>query len=172
MFSKQDIEKYFQAEKQLGWLFIVIGSLSVLISIYLLFFQKTAFGKGAAIPLLVLGLVELAAAVTVSRRSDADRTRNVYAYDMNPGQLQKEELPRMEKVVQRFIPLKRAETACVLAGLLLMFFFRKKSDQAFWYGLGFTLTLQAVLFLLADFSASKRAVRYYAGLKSHVEKLH
>jgi len=36
MFGKQDIEKYFLAEKQLGLLFIIIGSLAVVLAIIFL----------------------------------------------------------------------------------------------------------------------------------------
>src|SRR5437762_4412597 len=99
MFSKQDIEKYFLAEKQLGLLFIVVGAVAIVLAIIFFFLLKTSFYKGAAIPLLVIGLIQLIAGTTVYKRSDNDRIRNVYAYDMNPGQLKNEELPRMQAVI-------------------------------------------------------------------------
>jgi len=53
MFSKQDIEKYFLAEKQLGLLFIIIGAIAIVLAIVFFFLLKTSFYKGAAIPLLL-----------------------------------------------------------------------------------------------------------------------
>src|SRR5450432_4695096 len=100
MFTKQDIEKYFLAEKQMSILFIIIGSVAVVLAIIFFFLLKTSFYKGAAVPLLLIGLIQLIAGATVFKKSDNDRIRNVYAYDMNPGQLKNEELPRMKTVVK------------------------------------------------------------------------
>ena len=59
------------------------------------FFLKSNFYKGAAIPFVLIGLLLGIVGYTVYNRSDADRTRNVYAYDMNPSQLKNKELMRV-----------------------------------------------------------------------------
>jgi hypothetical protein len=170
MFSKQDIEKYFLAEKQLGLLFIIIGSVAVVLAIIFFFLLKTSFYKGAAVPLLLIGLIQLIAGATVFKKSDNDRIRNVYAYDMNPGQLKNEELPRMQTVVKNFAVIKWAEAGLIATGLVLIFYFRTNADKAFWYGFGLTLTLQAILLFFADSSAEKRAIQYTNGIESFLKK--
>lgn len=171
MFSKQDIEKYFLAEKQLSLVFIVIGSIAIILAVVFFFLLKTSFYKGAAVPLLLIGLIQLIAGATVFKKSDNDRIRNVYAYDMNPGQLKNEELPRMKTVVKNFAVIKWAETAFIIAGLALIFYYRTNADKAFWYGLGLTLTIQAILLFFADYSSEKRAIQYKNGVEGFVQKL-
>jgi hypothetical protein len=170
MFSKPDIEKYFIAEKQESFLFLVIGAIALILAIAFFFFLKTNFYKGAAIPLVLTGLIQLAVGYTVYKRSDGDRVRNVYAYDMNPGQLKNEELPRMKTVNKNFVIYRWVEIACILGGAVLIFYCKTNPDKAFWYGLGMTLVIQATLMLGADYFAEKRAIQYSKGIDSLFEK--
>lgn len=170
MFNKQDIEKYFLAEKQLGILFIVIGSVAIILAVIFFLLLKTSFYKGAALPLLVIGLIQLGASITIYRKSDADRIRNVYAYDMNPAQLKNEELPRMYKVVKNFALIKWVETVLIITGLVLIYFNRNNPEKAFWYGLGITLTMQVIIMLFADYAAERRAKQYIKGMESFIRK--
>ncbi len=87
MFTKADIEKYFNAEKAESLLFLGIGIAGIIVAVLFLFVLKTQFYKGAAVPLLLVGVVMGIVGYTVYTRSDGDRIRNVYAYDMNPGEL-------------------------------------------------------------------------------------
>lgn len=166
MFSKQDIEKYFLAEKQLGLFFIVIGSIAIALAIMFFFFIKDGFYRGAALALLVIALVQLLVGTTVYNRSDKDRARNVYAYDTNPAQLKNTELPRMKNVLQKFAIFKWIEMVLVATGLLLIFYYRNNPAMAFWYGLGLALTLQVLILFIADAAAEKRAKLYTAGLEA------
>ena len=170
MFSKADIEKYFMAEKQESLLFMIIGVVALVLAIVFFFFLKTNFYKGAAIPLVLVGLIQLVVGFTVYRRSDADRIRNVYAYDMNPAQLKNEELPRMQKVNKNFTVYSWIEIVLVLAGLALVLWFRKDPFKLFWFGAGLTLTIQAAIMLAADNFAEKRAQAYTKGIESFVKK--
>jgi hypothetical protein len=170
MFSKADIEKYFLAEKEESLIFIIIGIMALLLAIAFFIFYKTSFYKGAAIPLLVVGLIQLVVGYTVYKRSDEDRIRNVYAYDMNPGQLKNEELPRMKTVNKNFVIYRWAEIILVITGLVFIYYFRSNADKAFWFGLGLTLTIQALVMLVADYPAEKRAKLYTTGMESFVEK--
>jgi hypothetical protein len=168
MFTKQDIEKYFLAEKQMGILFIIIGSVAVVIAICFLFLLKTSFYKGAAVPLLVIGLIQLASSVVIYSKSDKHRIRIVYAHDMNPGQLKNEELPRMKKIIKNFASFKWIETALVITGLALIFYFRNNEQNAFWYGLGVTLSVMIIITFIADYAAERRAILYSNGIQSTV----
>jgi len=170
MFSRQDVEKYFLAEKQLGLVFIIIGAIAVVAAIVFFFLLKTAFYKGLAIPLLIIGLIQLIAGNTVYKRSDEDRKRNVYAYDMNPAQLKNEELPRMQTVIKKFVVIQWVEMALIVTGLVLLFYFRANTDKAFWYGFGIALVIQALLMFFADYAAERRAQQYIKGIESFVNR--
>ncbi len=170
MFTKADIEKYFAAEKQESLLFLVIGIVAILLAITFFFILKTNFYKGAAIPLLVIGLIQVTVGFTVYKRSDGDRIRNVYAFDMNPGELQDKELPRMEKVNKTFVIYRWLEIALILAGIILIMMFRLRPEKSFLFGLGVTLSIQAFLMLGADYFAEKRAHIYTNQLKAIFQK--
>ncbi len=170
MFTKADIEKYFIAEKQESLLFVIVGIIAVVIAIAFFFFLKTNFYRGAAIPLLLIGIIQIAVGYTVYKRSDGDRIRNVYAYDMNPGQLKNEELPRMQTVNKNFVIFRWIEIVLILLGAGLMFYFRNNPVNNFWYGLGITLTMQATLMLGADYFAEQRALGYVKGIEGFVDR--
>jgi hypothetical protein len=163
MFTKSDIEKYFIAEKQESLLFLIIGIVAVILAIAFYFFMKTSLYKGAAIPLLLIGLVQIVVGFTVYQRSDDDRIRNVYAYDMNPGQLKQEELPRMEKVNRNFVVYRWVEIAFAAIGILLIIKMRGNESGTFWYGFGIALMIPALIMLGADYFAEKRAQVYTNG---------
>ncbi|MEP7279087.1 MAG: hypothetical protein ABI813_10625 [Bacteroidota bacterium] len=170
MFSKQDIEKYFFAEKQLALLFIIIGASAIVLALVFFFLLKTNLYRGAAIPLVIIGLLQLAVGLDVFKKSDTHRIRNVYAYDMNPGQLKKEELPRMKEVLKNFALIKWVEMGLTVTGLALVFYHRPQATNAFWYGLGLTLAAMTLLTFIADVSAERRALQYSKGMESFVNR--
>ncbi len=170
MFSKTDIEKYFNAEKGESWVFMAIGIAGIIAAIIFFFFIKTNFYKGAAIPLLLVGLLLGVVGYNVYKRSDGDRTRNVYAYDMNPGELKEKELPRMETVMKNFVAYRYTEIALALVGIVLFFYFKNNAGREFWKGFGLTLTIMALLALSADYFAETRGKIYIDGIKSFVSK--
>jgi hypothetical protein len=160
MFTKADIEKYFIAEKSESLIFLILGLLAISISIYFYSYLKTNYFRGAAIPLLLIGLMQSIAGYTVYSRSDRQRIEMVYAYDMDPAKLKSEELPRMKKVNQHFVIYRWLEIFFVVVGLILIFLFRNEPGRAFWFGLGTTFAIQAAIMLLADHFAEKRAGSY------------
>lgn len=166
MLTKTDIEKYFLAEKQLGLLFLIIGIVAILTALVFFTIIRTSFYKGAAIPLLLIGLLELVAGFSVYKRSDGDRIRHVYALDMNPGELKSKELPRMEQVTNRFAIYKGVEITLLVAAIGMILLFRTRPDKAFWLGLAIALGLQALIVLTADSIAEKRAREYTGKLRS------
>jgi Na+/melibiose symporter-like transporter len=169
MFTKADIEKYFQAEKQESLLFVLIGVAAMIAAIVFFFFLKTNFHKGAAIPLLLTGILLGVVGFTVFKRSDADRMRNVYAYDMNPSELKEKELPRMKTVLQNFVIYRYTEIALLLVGLALYIYFIRDIKNDFWRGFGLALAIMALLALIADFFAEKRGKTYTKGIESFIQ---
>jgi hypothetical protein len=166
MFTKTDIEKYFNGEKAESLLFLAIGIAGVVAGILFLTLLKTNFYKGAALPLIGVGLLLGTVGFTVYKRSDADRIRNTYAYDMNPSQLKEKEIPRMRTVMKSFRWYRYTEIGLLLLGLLLFFYFANNSQQLFWKGFGLALAIMAALALGADYFAEKRGQQYLDGLKS------
>jgi hypothetical protein len=164
MFTKADIEKYFLAEKSESLLFIIIGAAAIVLALAFFFLLKTNWYKGAAIPFFVIGIMHLVIGYTVYNRSDADRKRIVYAYDMNPSSLKTTELPRMEKVNRNFVVLRYVEIFLLLSGLVIWFYLRKDASRSFWVGLGLALAIEAALSLGADYFAEARAKVYTQGL--------
>ncbi|TMI65648.1 MAG: hypothetical protein E6H07_06985 [Bacteroidetes bacterium] len=170
MFSKADIEKYFNAEKSESGLFMTIGIVAIVISIIFFFFLKTEFYKGAAIPLAAIGLLLGVVGYTVYKRSDNDRKQNVYAYDMNPSELKEKEIPRMQTVMKNFILYRWIEIVLAAAGVGLYFYFIRDIKHDFWRGLGIGLAVMALLALTADYFAEKRGHAYFKGLISFTTK--
>jgi uncharacterized membrane protein len=166
MFSKADIEKYFIAEKQAGMVFLIIGMVAIIVALIFLLALKTSFYKGMAMPLIVVGLLMGIVGFTVYQRSNADRTRNVYAYDMNPGELKNKELPRMEKVMKDLVRYHYAEMLLAIIGVVLFFYFKNNAAQALWKGVGAGLIITMLVATASDFAAAKRARPYLHGLRT------
>jgi hypothetical protein len=170
MLTKADIEKYFVAEKQESLVFLVIGIIAVVLALIFYFAVKPPVYKGAALPLLILGLVQAVAGYAVYVRSDDQRVSQVYAYDMNPDQLKTIELTRMRKVKTNFLIYRWVEIGFIIAGLILIIIFRNDIATYYWLGFGITLTLMAAELFTADWIAEKRAVSYTSQLEEFNKK--
>jgi hypothetical protein len=170
MLTKADIEKYFIAEKQESLVFLVIGIVAIVLALIFYFAVKTHFYRGAAIPFLILGLMQAVAGYTVYMKSDDQRVSQVYAYDMNPDQLKTIELTRMRKVKTNFLIYRWIEIGAFITGIALMIFFRNQPLKTFWLGFGITLTIMAAELFTADFIAEKRAVQYTSLLEEFNKK--
>ncbi len=165
MLTKTDIEKYFIAEKHESLVFLVIGIAAILLAITFYFLIKSPVYKGAAIPLLALGLIQAIAGYAVYVKSDDQRISQVYAFDMNPDQLKTIELTRMQKVKTNFLVYQWIEIALMIAGLVLVILFRNQEPGSYWMGFGLALTLMAAELYTADFIAEKRAIQFTALLE-------
>jgi len=160
MLTKADIEKYFIAEKQESLIFLIVGIIAISLALIFYFATKSHIYKGAALPLLILGLVQAIAGYAVYVRSDDQRVSLVYAYDMNPDQLKTVELTRMRKVNTNFLIYRWIEIGSVFAGIILIILFHRQESKAYWLGFGIALTLMAAILFFADYIAEKRAVNY------------
>lgn len=172
MFTKADIEKYFTAEKKESKLFMLIGIAGIITGLFFFFVMRSSFYKGAALPPAVIGALMFIVGFTIYKRSDEDRKRNVYAYDMNPAELRNKELPRMKKVMKNFISYRWTEIFLAVAGLALFFRFYVVCEgdtcrfSFFRKGMGLTLTIMSITALIADYFAEKRGKVYLQGLES------
>lgn len=169
MLTKTDIEKYFNAEKNESLLFIVMGAVAIILAIVFFFYLKNNWHKGAAIPLLVIGIMHLVVGTIVFTRTDKDRVRVVYAFDMNRGDIKTKEIPRMELVNNRFVIYRYIEIALLIAGLGLYFYFNPYPAKRFWVGFGVALAIEAGVSLGADYFAERRAGIYYEKLSAFIK---
>jgi len=172
MFEQRDfsfIYKYFIAEKQESLLFLIVGIVAVLLAVVFWFFIKSnpSFFKGAAIPLLAIGLIQVVVGYTVYSRTDKQKADIAYNIGMDPVNYVKQtEQPRMKMVMKNFVIYRWVEIAFVVAGLVLIFLFRSNPDKSFWYGFGIALAIQAIIMLGADYFAEKRGKVYTAELEN------
>lgn len=162
------IYRYFIAEKQESLVFLIIGIVAIVMAVIFWFFIKTnpQFFKGAAIPLLAIGIIQCAVGFTIYSRSDKQRADVAYNIGMEPALFVKQkELPRMKTVMRNFIIYRWVEIAFIITGLVLIFLYRTNPDKTFWYGLGITLALQGAIMLGADYFAEKRGKVYTEELR-------
>ncbi|HQU55975.1 MAG: hypothetical protein R2796_02395 [Chitinophagaceae bacterium] len=170
MFEKKDIETYFLAEKKESYWFVIIGILSELTALVFFFFLHSTCFTGAAIPIFMIGSILGIVGYTVYKRSDEDRKRNVYAYDMNPSELKNVEWPRMQTVMQNFKLYRYLEIIFLLIGIFLLLFFYADAKNVFWKGFGIGLSAMALIALVVDYFAEQRGKIYFKGLTSFTQK--
>ena len=84
----------------------------------------------------------------------------------NTEMIQKEEIPRMEKVMRNFIIFRFTEIILIIIGIILMYGARQNS---LWNGIGVGLFIQSSTVLLLDFFAERRGEVYLAYLRTLVE---
>jgi hypothetical protein len=162
--TNQDITKYFLAEKSESLFFILLGIVAIGVAVYGLVFQKTAFVVGAAIPMVLVGLIQLVVGTSVYFRSDKDIARVSQMMQQERTKIATEELPRMQVVNKNFDVYKTIEIILLITGLLLVAFFYKQVNS-FWLGLGITLSIESAIMLVLDFFAERRADIYTALLE-------
>lgn len=166
------IYKYFTAEKQESLLFIIIGIIALLLAVVLFLFIKTnsALFKGAVIPLLVLGIIQLVAGYTVYARSDKQSADVAYNIGLEPvAYITNKELPRMETVMKNFVIYRWVEITMAIAGIVLFFYFKNNIDKQFWKGFGLTLAVMALMALVADYFAEQRGHVYVNAIKEFIK---
>ncbi len=170
MFAKTDIERYFYEEKSESRVFLLLGVLAILIAVLFILYGTSRVFTGAAIPLVVIGLLLSIVGFTVYRRSDSDRIRNVYAYDMNPSELKDKEIPRMKTVMRNFVIYRYTEIILALLGIGLYIYFIRDFNNDFWRGFGLALAIMALIALTADYFAEQRGKKYLKGLVEFCKK--
>jgi hypothetical protein len=170
MISKSDIEKYFLAEKQGGLIFLIVGAIAIALALFF-FFYKTQVYKGAAIPIILIGVIFMLVGTTLHRKSDEDRVRNVYAFDMKPVDFKDTELPRMQQYLGDLAIYRWIEILLFVAGILIFLFLRKKPDLSFWSGLGLSLAIMVLLAHGLDFMVKKSAIGYTQKVEAFVKDM-
>ena len=164
MFTKADIEKYFLAEKSGAVIFLIAGGLAVIAALILYLYPRSNWTKGAAIPLVFIGIIQLSVGISVYKSADSRRLKQVYAYDMNTTSLKDTELPRVQQAGRTLIMLTIAEVLLLVAGVILYVYFKADAGKAFWAGLGIALAVEALICISLDALAIRRIRVYESGL--------
>ncbi|MES2763602.1 MAG: hypothetical protein V4677_15415 [Bacteroidota bacterium] len=162
-FAFDHIEIYFTEERIESLFFIILGSIAIILALLFLGIIKYSFFKGMAIPLLLIGIIQLTVGIIVYNRS-AEGMYHVNQMRINErSKLKTEELPRMEKVMKNFMAYKWLEIALLVAGATIFIGFYN-SAQSFWKGFGLALMIQAGVMLSLDLVAEQRAKEYVENL--------
>lgn len=162
------IVKYFNGEKAESLIFFIMGVISFAMALYFFLALKTSFWKGVAIPFFIVAILELAVGYTIFTRSSKDIVRVETTITKEPQNIQKVEIPRMEKVLSNFVIFRYVEIALIMLGIALMY---STMNDTFWRGLGLGFFIQAGIVLVLDFFAERRGLEYIEYLKGIVDKI-
>jgi hypothetical protein len=151
------IKTYFTAEKNESLLFILMGVAAIAFSAYALVKWSELFYKGLAIPLILIGIVQIVVGGSVYFRTDKQIADLEKLYQANTTDFKTQEAPRMNTVMKNFSLYKKVEVAFVVIGLLLILF---ASAKEFWLGVGVGMLLQGAVMLTLDIFAERRGTVY------------
>lgn len=160
------IATYFEGEKIEALVFILpLGLASLVFGSWLVSERASAFGRGVAIPFLVMGLVMTVVGGIVGFRTPAQVARLEASLEAAPEPARREELARMEKVNRAWPIYLFVWAALGVVGLLLRFATRGDFTQ----GLGIALVFFSGVGLLVDGFAERRARPYTAALEARAD---
>lgn len=157
------IKTYFTAEKNESLIFIAFGILTISFSAYALIKWGEPFYKGFAIPVILIGLIQLVVGSSVYFRSDKQIQELETLYQKDKKMFASTEMRRMETVTKNFSLYKKVEVAFVVIGLILIFLVPTKE---FWLGVGVGMLLQGALMLTADIFAERRGSAYIYSIEN------
>lgn len=151
------IKTYFTAEKNESLIFVLVGIVTIGFSLYAVLKWGDAFYKGFAVPVILIGLVQLVVGSTVYLRTPKQIQELEVLYQKDKAAFANAESLRMNTVMKNFSFYKKVEVAFVVIGLLLIFLAPSKE---FWLGIGIGMLLQGALMLTADIFAERRGTTY------------
>ena len=156
------IEAYFRGEKAESLLFLAIGIAAIAFAVFAWLKWNEPFVKGMAVPLIVIGLIQMTVGGTVFARTDKQVSALNTQMAQDTRAYRDAELPRMEKVMKSFTAIKWTEIVFVLTGIGLLML---TSTDGFWKGLGLGLMLQGSVLLTLDVFAEKRGAEYITAVE-------
>ncbi len=140
------ISVYYNELRVLGIICIILGSLSVLFAIFFLGIIKYSFFKGMALPLLIIGALEVTFASKIVFETENNIRRVNSELLKQPSlidSLEKVSLNQTTQFLNSFIIFGCVAFVCFL---FIYLYFHKK-QQLYWKGLLFGLMVQLVIIL-------------------------
>jgi hypothetical protein len=151
------IKTYFTAEKNESLLFMLMGVAAIAFSAYALVKWSEPYYKGLAIPLVLIGIIQIVVGGSVYYRTDKQTADLEKLHKASSTDFKSKETPRMEVVMKNFSLYKKIEIAFVLVGILLIVF---AYSRDFWLGVGVGMLLQGAIMLTLDIFAERRGTVY------------
>jgi hypothetical protein len=170
MFSKTDIEKYFTSEKQMGLVFLILAVLALSVALFFVLSQKTPFYRGASLPVFLFAGFLLFSGYGLYSRSDDRRIRDVYAYDMDPGQLSGKEVPRLQSMYRDVSRFHMAGFLLLGLSAVAAFFLSKHGELSFWYGFSVSLSLAALAVCVITYFMASRLSEFTSRMQSFLHQ--
>jgi hypothetical protein len=163
---ERDMRDYFAGETSEAWVFLGVGLLTGGVAAYGFTRDSDhAVLQGAAWPLAVVGVIQIAAGIVLFARTPGQVDDLDAQLDADPTAFRTGELTRMQGVNDQFDLLAITEIAlmAVGTGLATWGYF---DDRPFWTGVGAGLAIQAAAMLVLDLLAATRADHYTASLQA------
>lgn len=157
---KELIVTYFAAERRDGMLALIAGLAALSASAWLVITRHQH--RGAAIPLALIAVIELAVAASYLSRDVTVVLRLLEQLDTSPQALAATELPRMNTTVRNYRLTVVAEVIVLVAGVALALAGRRD----FWFAVGLGCIIQAAPLLIADVLGARRASVYHEALQA------
>jgi drug/metabolite transporter (DMT)-like permease len=160
---QQQMQSYFGAEKGESGFFIGLGVLALVLGA-VFFTRDSAALRGAAFPLVLVGLIQLGVGLGVYLRTDKQQADLISLMRSDRPRFLAEELPRMDKVNRNFDVYKIVEIVLLVVGVGLVVYGR--GGRPMLLGVGAGLAAQSAIMLALDFFAEARADRYTEMLRA------
>lgn len=157
-----NIVRYFSGEKLQCSIGVLLGLLSLALSVYFITSNDIVF-KGIAFTFIPLSTLLIAICIGIVIRTPKDLKRVSTYYENEPMKLQTDELARMEKVMKTFPVIKMVETGFVIVGVILYLLLEKNNLLK---GVGMGLIIQGILLYGFDHFAEARGKIYFKFLNS------
>jgi hypothetical protein len=151
------IQTYFRAEQRGAYWALALGILNCAVGSALLLGVRPPFYTGLALPLLLIGAIQMAVGVVVGRRSDRQAEDLERLLAESPAEFRQWESARMAKVMRSFGLYKWVEIVFVAVGLALILL---NPTANFPKGLGAGMLYQGALMFVFDYFAEKRGRAY------------
>jgi hypothetical protein len=148
------LQQYFDAEKQGALWCLALGAVAVGLTIWL--WRAHGPFRAMAIPLALIGLVQLGIGVGLLARTDGQVATLKRELTASPGPAKAKELGRMENVNRSFTIIEIAELVLIATGAALAMALRGKTGGA----VGMGILAQASVMLIFDLFAEHRALEY------------
>lgn len=161
---KQSLQAFFKQEKREGLVFLGLGFLALMIATINWMSLVDAFSQGMAVPLAMMGGIELMLGIITYVRSDQQRDWLLSLLEKDASAFGRQERLRMLRQLKNFDIYRWAGFTLCLVGLVLMLASMLVGGEAFWTGLGTGLFVQSTLMLVMDLIAERRSRIYLAAI--------
>jgi hypothetical protein len=164
---RAEMHRFFDAEVTGSWIWFIEGlAVSAAAGSVLLFYDGEGedFWRGAAIPVLVIGVAQLGTGGSILLRTPGQVDELDAQLTANPASYRHDELERMERINFQYDLVRVVEIALFAAGAG-MITYGLIADDARFLGAGIGLAAQILFTFITDIFAAARAEEYTEALE-------